>query len=531
MSEPPVVQLVSASSKPFALSIAAARTCYSPRGIIRPEETAGEIADSEEERHRLLTQSARIANTTYKAGHHTVYQHAHFTFAIDRVSRHFVWSFLHSHPFYNSEQVSQRYVEVKWGTALIPDLPPKPRQIYEETLEIEFHSYRKLIELLMPIVRARYQKIFKHRDLSQRRWRNEIQRKAQEVARYVLPVATFTYLYHTISALTLFRYKRLCESLDAPLETRLVVNEMVQKVLEMEPEFSRLMEEEIPLVDTPEYQYGEFYRWTSEEAKRGLTSPKSFRDEFDAMLGGYCSRLVGFKPNNEELVADGVRQVLGLPRSVLPDPDAIRLLLDPASNNLLGESLNLTTMSKIGRAMSHAHYTFQKKLSHTADSQEQRHRMLPGSRPALYFQLPEEPDYITPMLITENEDARGLYDETMERIWKGVNQVLRETGDPESAQYLLPNGVAIRFQESGDLMHFWHKWVLRLCFNAQEEIYRSAREEVIQVQKINPEIGKYLGAPCLVRMKGGKIPFCPEGTRYCGIPVWGYSVAEYERPY
>jgi hypothetical protein len=35
------------------------------------------------------------------------------------------------------------------------------------------------------------------------------------------------------------------------------------------------------------------------------------------------------------------------------------------------------------RALQHANYTFAKKISHTADSQDQRHRMVPGSRPLL----------------------------------------------------------------------------------------------------------------------------------------------------
>jgi thymidylate synthase ThyX len=530
LSPPPEVVLVSGSTKPFALSVAAARTCYSPRGIISAAETAGETAQTEEERARLKAQSERIAQTTYKAGHHTVYQHAHFTFALDRVSRHFVWNFLHSHPFYNSEQVSQRYVEVKKGTVLIPEMPTEALRDYERTLEKQFEAYHLLIATLLPIVESRYKSVFKSRDIAQRKWASEIKRKAQELARYVLPVATFTYLYHTISALTLFRYRRLCDILDTPFETKLVVGEMVERVLEIEPAFSKLVEDEIPLSETPEYQYGEGLFRDANGASGGALAD-AFRKEFDAKLGDLTSFLVGWKENNESLVADAVRQVLGVPKAAMTDAEAIRVALDPASNRVLGESLNLTTMSKVTRAMSHAHYTFLKKLSHTADSQEQRHRMLPASRPVLFFQMAEEPDYITPTLIRETDRAKRIYDETMERTWDGIRKVLRRTGDREIAQYLMPNAVAIRFQESGDLTYFWHKWVLRLCFNAQEEIYQSARQEVLQVQKVNPEIGKYLGAPCFIRMKGGKTPFCPEGARYCGVPVWRSTVAEYQRLY
>ena len=45
--------------------------------------------------------------------------------------------------------------------------------------------------------------------------------------------------------------------------------------------------------------------------------------------------------------------------------------------------MNVSFHAPLMRALDHAHYTFRKKLSHTADSQDQRHRMVPGSRPLL----------------------------------------------------------------------------------------------------------------------------------------------------
>jgi hypothetical protein len=45
-----------------------------------------------------------------------------FQFTLENVSRQFIWSFLHSHPFYNSEQVSQRYVTVGPDSVTVPPL-------------------------------------------------------------------------------------------------------------------------------------------------------------------------------------------------------------------------------------------------------------------------------------------------------------------------------------------------------------------------------------------------------------------------
>ena len=129
------------------------------------------------------------------------------------------------------------------------------------------------------------------------------------------------------------------------------------------------------------------------------------------------SRLVDWKANNEEILASSVREVLGVPRAALSDGDAILLVLDPARNRTLGETLTLTTHGKLSRALFHPSYTFRKKLSHTADSQDQRHRMTPGSRPALPAYLSEEPDYVVPMLLADVPEALELYEATMRGTW------------------------------------------------------------------------------------------------------------------
>jgi hypothetical protein len=55
------------------------------------------------------------------------------------------------------------------------------------------------------------------------------------------------------------------------------------------------------------------------------------------------------------------------------------------------------------------HFTFAKKISHTADSQDQRHRMTPASRPILsgHF-VPDQPDYITPILIRQTPGGERI---------------------------------------------------------------------------------------------------------------------------
>jgi flavin-dependent thymidylate synthase len=508
VSPAPAVRLVNAFARPFENAIAAARTCYSGKGIVSEDD----VAKNPEQRDR-------IARSTYAAGHHTTLQHAHFQFALENVSRQFLWSFLHSHPFYNSEQVSQRYVEVKPGMTAVPALEPGARARFEQAVADQHAAYRRLIELLQPAAAREYYRIFPARK-KDARWDKDVKKKAQEIARYVLPVATFAHLYHTVSAITLLRYQRMCAQLDAAAETRFVVERMVAELLRVDPQFAKILEEPIPLEETLEARC-----WAARPAGAGAST--RFAAEFDAELGGHVSKLVDWKQHNQPSVADAVREVLVLPRADLSDDDAIRLALDPARNGYLGEAMTVTTLSKVSRALLHASYTFKKRLSHTADSQDQRHRMTPGSRPILAAS--EAPDYVSPRLLDFSAPARMVYDDAMARTWEAIGALRARGVAEEWLGYLLPNGVTVRFTESADLLHLHHKLKSRLCYNAQEEIWQASVDEARQIRDVDPLIGRFLLPPCGVRALAGARPICPEGDRYCGVPVWKLDVGSYAR--
>ena len=512
-SPPPKVRLVHAFDRPYENVVATARTCYSAKGIIT-EDQASARPDRRD----------AIARSIYEAGHHTTFQHAHFQFSLENVSRQFLWSFLHSHPFYNSEQVSQRYVEVKKGNYAVPPMGPAEREIFEKAARAQQDAYTKLTELLTPLAGERYFGLFpgRTRGDGRERFAGAIKKRAQEIARYVLPVATFSYLYHTISGVTLFRYWRLCESMDAPAEQREVVGQMVAEVLKHDPLYATVLQDPLPLEETPEYA-------AFRSLPRVRASSAQFRREFDAELGGRVSRLVDWKANNEEVLASAVREILGVPRAALSDDDAIRMVLDPSQNRSLGETLTLTTHGKLSRALFHPSYTFRKKLSHTADSQDQRHRMTPASRPALPAYLSEEPDYIVPMLVPDLPEAAELYRRTMEETWEAIGQLRARGVADEFAAYLLPNAVAIRFTESADLLNLHHKCAMRLCYNAQEEIWRASHDEALQIRDVNPRIGPWLLPPCTLRQLADVRPVCPEGERFCGVVVWKLDPREYNR--
>src|ERR1700686_2849930 len=182
----PRITLRNHFAHPYDSAIAAARTCYAPR-LIGPEEVT--------DKQRL-----QIGASTFYGGHHTVYQHAHFEFGLENVSRQFVWSFLHAHPFYNSEQQSQRYVRLDHALAYLPpEIPgfgPEERAIYEDAIARAWGYYRELSALLVPDAREILSGIWHIGPMSHPKGAHKIERSAEkraiEVARYVLPVAAFT---------------------------------------------------------------------------------------------------------------------------------------------------------------------------------------------------------------------------------------------------------------------------------------------------------------------------------------------------
>jgi hypothetical protein len=244
-----------------------------------------------------------------------------------------------------------------------------------------------------------------------------------------------------------------------------------------------------------------------------------FVKEFDARLNGRWSRLRDTSPDAEEIVADSVRSIFGLSVDEMTDDEALDRVMNPARNRYRLDILNVSYHSPLMRSLHHASYVFEKRLSHTADSQDQRHRMVPASRPLMTFADTAAPDYITPRLIAANPRAKAVYEESMREAWDAKNRLLALGVPLEFALYILPNAKTLRFVESGSLLALLHKWTLRTCFNAQEEIYLASMDEIEQVRSAHPRIGRHIGPPCVIR-NGLISPRCTEGTHFCGVPVW-----------
>lgn len=570
----PRVRLVAHTQQPFQIAVASARTCYasefvfvgrlSPKGErtrvtleeALPEhkpaldeigrfETAHErrIELVESLRPRLATADlataldafadlarqraagdASLAHSIYEAGHHTPFQHPTFVFALEGISRNVVESFFHNHTFYNSEQQSQRYVEMKHADVVMPPAVranPKAAAVFEEAVRVAWEAYHDLREhLVQPNLKV-MGAIGKVKGQSEKQVHTEAEKKSQEMARYVIPIAAATQMYHTISGIVLLRYLRMCEASNTPDEARVIVEQMVAEVHKIDHAFVDRIEETVRPRD--EHVEG---RLTA-----GPPTPSPLRP-------GVYSQMVNATPDAPRIVIAALREVTG---STIPDGDLLRDVLDPGRNPVWNDTLNTWDHSPALRTLKHVHYTFLKRLSLTAYAQDQRHRMTPGSRPLLQRCLTAKPDVHVPAIIASDPQARGRFDEAISALWRAMTK-LRAMGIPDGqVVYLLPNATNITFHQSGDLLSFIHKWRLRLCFNAQKEIFDASLEELRQAQAVHPELTKWLGPPCTfvaaaqpADKQGDVAACCPEGPRWCGVKVWiGFDAAKGKpkRPY
>ncbi len=571
----PSVSLVAYTHDPYGLAVASARTCYAadfvfvhqltPKGertrttlleaLPRwqaqldeigdpgtPHERRIELVDAvstsapdDETRNALAVfadlarqrapNDERIARSIYEAGHHTPFQHPTFVFALEGVSRNVVESFLHQHTFYNSEQQSQRYVEMKHAEVHVPATvaaDPTARAVYEHAVGAAWDGYHDLRERLVVPNENVMGAIGRIKGQSAKQITTEAEKKAQEMARYVVPVAATTKLYHTISGIVLMRYVRMANAQNASAEARAVVDAMVEAVHAVDPKF-------MDALDEAPHARDDLVEWS-------LSTNEPVRPTMD--LEGRTSKLLHATPHAANLVSDAIREVTG---SGLPDNEILPAVLDPAANRVWNDTLNTWDHSPVLRCLRHVHYTFHKRQSLTAYAQDQRHRMTPGTRPLLHRCISEAPDVYVPSVITGDEDALATYDDTVATLWEAMHKLIALGIPREDAAYLLPNATNIYYTQSGDLLSWIHKWRLRLCFNAQKEIFDAALDELRQVQAVHPELTRWLGPPCSFvaaaqppEMQDNVAACCPEGPRWCGVKVWkGFDAAagKPKRPY
>ncbi len=188
------VELVSHTPEPDRTAAHAALTCYNEDIPDREKMGGGQVRE--------------ILEKIKESGHHSVIEHASFTFAIHDVSRSLTHQLVR-HRLASYSQQSQRYVDIEKFDPVVPDSISENEECsekYQDFMEEVKETYNDLKEEV-PL----------------------------EDARYVLPNATKSNIIVTMNARELWHFFSLRCCKRAQWEIRDMANRMLDEVKEVAP--------------------------------------------------------------------------------------------------------------------------------------------------------------------------------------------------------------------------------------------------------------------------------------------------------
>jgi thymidylate synthase (FAD) len=155
----------------------------------------------------------------------------------------------------------------------------------------------------------------------------------------------------------------------------------------------------------------------------------------------------------------------------------------------------------------HASFTFSiEEVSRAMTHQLVRHRIASYTQQSQrYVTYDTLEKYVTPPTITNNTEAKKLFDETLEKISETYKKLLRLGIPKEDARFILPNAAKTNIivtMNARELRHFFN---LRCCARAQWEIREVAIEMLRQAKKAAPALFENAGPSCV------ELGYCPEG--------------------
>lgn len=191
------VVLLRYTHDPDRVCAAAAASCYSSQGASGLHET---LSDKKVE---------RLLKRTVGSGHHSVVEHAVFTFSLEGVSRALTHQLVR-HRIASYSQQSQRYVRFDEPTYVTPPEVEKRAEaveVFDQAVRRSWQAYRELVDAGVP----------------------------EEDARFVLPNAATTNITITMNARELLHFFRLRCCLRAQWEIRRAAMRMLEECKRVAP--------------------------------------------------------------------------------------------------------------------------------------------------------------------------------------------------------------------------------------------------------------------------------------------------------
>ena len=137
------VTLLACTQNADAICAAAGNSCYS-------ESSSADIVDN--------IDSDKVLSRIVGMGHHSVIEHAVFTFSVEGVSRALTHQLVR-HRVASYSQQSQRYVSMDSASYVTPHTVEdnlEASKVFDETMDAIWDAYRRLEEIGIPPEDARY---------------------------------------------------------------------------------------------------------------------------------------------------------------------------------------------------------------------------------------------------------------------------------------------------------------------------------------------------------------------------------------
>lgn len=169
----------------------------------------------------------------------------------------------------------------------------------------------------------------------------------------------------------------------------------------------------------------------------------------------------------------------------------------------------IKTVTGYGHAsvIEHAYFTFSlEDVSRAMTHQLVRHRIASYTQQSQrYVTYDTLEKYVTPSSIMNNQEAKKIFDDTLEKMSETYQRLLKMGIPKEDARFILPNAAKTNIivtMNARELRHFFN---LRCCARAQWEIREVAVEMLKQARKAAPGLFEDSGPTCV------ELGYCTEG--------------------
>jgi thymidylate synthase (FAD) len=182
-------------------------------------------------------------------------------------------------------------------------------------------------------------------------------------------------------------------------------------------------------------------------------------------------------------------------------------ILEEIDSETAKRKIKMVTGYGHASVIEHASFTFSlEDVSRAMTHQLVRHRIASYTQQSQrYVTYDTLEKYVTPPSITDNDEAKKTFDDTLEKISETYQKLLKIGIPKEDARFILPNAAKTNIivtMNARELRHFFN---LRCCARAQWEIIEVAVEMLKQAKKAAPALFENCGPTCV------ELGYCTEG--------------------